>query len=240
MTAPWHSRPTVFLRAAGLGLLAWTAQTGAARADACGQALANPEIDIRSEFAPPDLDHNRNLRALIADPAFAAARSEDFPYMLGVTQMSVSGNLSMSIKGVPRSDGTFCWSVQRLDITLQAVSTVYIASEIQRDGCLWREVWHHEERHVAANRQYFPQFAALIRPDVLEVARRTLAAATDAEAEAFFAAAINRAAEKAQHRFEASAHDRHRKIDTPEEYSRVSNTCGDGEMREVLTRAGLA
>lgn len=211
----------------------------AALADACGQALGQPQVDIRLEFTKPKLDISRRLRALIDDPSLSHTRSPAFPYTLGVTQMSMSGGLNVNIEGNPRSDGMFCWSVKTLEITVKAASTVYIAAEIPRESCLWREVQEHEAKHIAVNRQHFQQFAALIRPQALDATRRTMVAAGGAEAKAFFQAALDNVVQDAQARFEAAVLDQHREIDTTEEYNRVSKACDTAEMRAVLSRAGI-
>jgi hypothetical protein len=210
-----------------------------ARADGCGRVAREPQVDVRLETQATKLDHGRGLRALIDDPSFAHLRSDAFPYTLGVTQMSLAGGLNMNISGDPRADGSYCWSAKTIEIALRASNTVFIASEIPREGCLWREVRQHEERHVAVNRALLPRFAELIRPALQDVGRRTIAASSADAAKAFFEKAVNDASDAAQRKFESSINAHHSEIDTPEEYGRVSNACGDAAMRELLTRAGL-
>lgn len=210
-----------------------------ARADGCGPAPGEPQVEVRLETQATKLDRGRGLRALIDDPSFAHLRSDAFPYTLGVTQMSLAGGLNMNISGDPRDGGTYCWSAKSIEISLRASNTVYIAGEIPRDGCLWREVRQHEDRHVAVNRAFFPRLAELIRPALLDISRRTISASSADAAKAFFGKAVNDAIDAAQRDFEAAINECHGDIDTPEEYGRVSNACGETEMRAILTRAGL-
>ena len=131
----------------------------------------------------------QRLRALGEDPEFAALRTADFPYVLGVTNMATEAGLNMNMTGSPRSDGSYCWSVTTLDIVFRSINTVHIGSEIPRGSCLWNVVSKHEQAHVDVNEVFFRRLPEMTRPDVLNVARRTLAASNGEEAKAFFGAA---------------------------------------------------
>lgn len=218
-------------------LAGWPNQVAA---DGCGQALGKPQIEIRSDIAPARLDLTRSLAALTRDPDLAGSRTPAFPYAVGATGLALELKWSLHFAGTPRSDGGFCWSVQSLDITVNATATIFIASEIPRDSCLWRAVERHEQRHVMVDRQLFPELARMLRPPVLDAARRTAAAASGDEAKTILGAAIEDAIEAAQRAYESRRMAHHLPIDTPEEYNSFRRICGDAEVQAVLSRAGMA
>jgi len=236
----WHCRPIVLLRAFGTGLLAWATMSAEATADSCGQALAVPEVSVRTELHPVSYDFSKGILAITSDPQLAIPRGlEEFSHAIGATRVVTSGQWNLSLEGQPRSDGGICWSAKSLDVNLIAHTSVFVAREIVRDTCLWREVMRHEALHVALDQRLFPRLADIVRPRVKQAAARTIAATSGQAAQAEFEALIGKAIADGLALFSAKRNKQQLTIDTREEYSRANRLCGDAEIAAAFEKAGI-
>jgi hypothetical protein len=102
---------------------------------------------------------------------------------LGVTASRVEWRMELAARYLREADGRVCAVADRVSIVLAHVEhAIRIAEEIPPQGCLWREVLVHEQRHVAVNRTTLAQAELALRVAVTEWARRASARAADAEA----------------------------------------------------------
>ncbi|WP_374372086.1 hypothetical protein [Dongia sp.] len=228
-----------FMAGAGIALVALLAPLSA-KADSCGQALAQPDVDVRLEMKPVTHDFSVGLKTIGSDPAFQPqSMSENTGHTIGLTKLDVSTHARLVSSGEPRSEGGYCWSVKTLEFNVVAITTVYVAKEIPRDSCLWREVMSHENLHVELDQRLFARFADYVRPKILQSMTRTVAAASDNEANAVFEKRIVDAVSGAIDGFRSNRNARQAAIDSPEEYARFNRVCGDAELSAILTRAGV-
>jgi hypothetical protein len=220
--------------------LAGSVRPDPSRADSCGQALAKPDVDVRMEMMPAELDVSQSLKTIGSSPEFALLpMSDQAGHTIGITKLGVPHEWRFSLEGRERSEGGYCWSVKSLELKVSAVTTVFIAREIPRDSCVWREVLSHEGLHVELDRRLFPQFADHVRPQLFEAATHTVAAATGDDAKAIFEARIADAVGTAVDGFLDKRNALQLNIDSAEEYARFNRVCGDAELRAILARGGL-
>jgi len=112
--------------------------------------------------------------------------------------------------------------------------TVYVAREFPPDGCAYREILQHEQRHV---KTYLDHVAALA-PELTETLQRRFATGAPARAPVGqMRALLERELQERWLPFVQREMERVRSsqalIDTPEEYRRVSESCG-GEILRVV------
>jgi hypothetical protein len=152
---------------------------------------------------------------------------------LGVTASRVEWRMELAARYLREPDGRVCAVADRVTIVLAHVEhAIRIAEEIAPQGCLWREVLAHEQRHAAVNRATLAQAEQALRGAVTEWARRANARAADAEAAtAQLQAGLRQAVEPhlaAMRRARAEGHGR---IDTAAEYGRLARICPGDQRR---------
>lgn len=219
-------------------ILLW--RPGAALADGCNQRVAPPVLSVQTDVQAPKLDVHRGIKELTGDPHVAVPRGlEDFRFAVGATAALPSIQRRWELHGEPMSNGRVCWRVTKMRVFVSVATTVYIAREIPRDSCLWREVAKHEAKHVRRDRELFPQLPGIVRPKVARVIAQSFAAGTQEEANAILKARLSAAVNEAAAAFEETRNREQLKIDTREEYSHPNQVCGNAEVAAAIARAGL-
>jgi len=177
----------------------------------------------------------RNARGWQRDP-----RLDRFIHAMGLTATEWGTEISVAGIAGPRDERQcFVATELRVRFGLHA-HLVFVASEIPRGSCLWRDVYAHELRHVGVNREAIRAAAALLSADVESLARQGIST-EGPTAEAAQQAALVRlraAVRRAEQAFDQRATRGHASIDTPEEYDRASRACG-GEAQRILRSARI-
>ncbi|MES2713050.1 MAG: hypothetical protein V4653_15830 [Pseudomonadota bacterium] len=173
----------------------------------------------------------RGQMQAVVQRAPAAQRAQD--EHLGVTASRVEWRMELAARYLREPDGRVCAVADRVTIVLAHVEhAIRIAEEIAFEGCLWREVLAHEQRHATVNRATLVQAEQALRGAVTEWARRASARAADAEAAtAQLQVGLRQAVEPhlaAMRRARAEGHGR---IDTAAEYGRLARICPGDQRR---------
>jgi hypothetical protein len=194
--------------------------------------ILNPEplVDGTQSMAWLSDRLRRNARGWQRDP-----RLDRFIHAMGLTTTEWGTDISVAGLAGPRG-GRQCFVATELRVRFGLhAHLVFIAREIPRGSCLWRDVHAHEMRHVGVNRESIRAAAALLVADVESLARQGVS--TDGPTvEAAQQQALERiraAVRRAEQTFDQRSARGHASIDTPEEYERASRACG-GEAQRVL------
>ncbi|MBR0655110.1 hypothetical protein [Plastoroseomonas arctica] len=152
---------------------------------------------------------------------------------LGVTASRVEWRMELAARYLREPDGRVCAVADRVSIVLAHVEhAIRIAEEIPPQGCLWREVLVHEQRHVAVNRATLAQAEQALRGAVTEWARRASARAADAEAATgVLQASLRQAVEPHLATMRRARVEGHARIDTVAEYDRLARICPGDQRR---------
>jgi hypothetical protein len=210
-----------------------------ARAD-CGGSIAPPVVSVRTLTQPPLQDVSRGIADLSSDRSLAVPHGlESFRYAVGATAAEAQGRTSWQMQGEPQPDGRYCWAITQLQIVITVSTKVYIAREVPRGSCLWNEVVKHEAKHVRADQKLFPQLSSLIRPKVLRGVSHSVLAANQTEAHGALGRIVNDAVQEAVAAFQLTRNQQQLTIDTPTEYRRANQVCGNAEVAAAIARAGL-
>jgi len=196
--------------------------------------ILNPEplVDGTQSIAWISDRLRRNARGWQRDP-----RLDRFIHAMGLTLVQWGTDIAVSGIAGPRQ-GRQCFVATELYVRfgLQA-HLVFIAREIPRGSCLWRDVYAHEMRHVGVNRESIRAAAALLTTTVETLARQGISTEgpTVAAAQQQALERLRAAVRRAETYFEQRSTRGHASIDTPEEYERTSRACG-GEAQHLLRR----
>jgi hypothetical protein len=174
----------------------------------------------------------RNARDWQRDP-----RLDRFIHAMGLTVAQWGTDVAVAgLAGLRGGRACFVATELHVRFGLQA-HLVFIAREIPRGSCLWRDVHAHEMRHVGVNRESIRAAASVLAADVETLARQGIS--TDGPTvEAAQQQALDRlraAVRRAEQAFDQRSTRGHVSIDTPEEYERASRACG-GEAQRLLRR----
>jgi hypothetical protein len=161
-------------------------------------------------------------------------------YSFGLTSVEWRSQANLELTGRPVDTAAYCWSVAEVSMTITLRSTVFVAKEIERNSCPWREVMNHEQKHVTLNARMFARLPGELKPKIGSAAKGGILSRDGATAMAAFRPKIERAIAKALDDFSIAREKQHRtEIDTKAEYDRVDAACPEPEWDAVFQRAGL-
>lgn len=230
----------LYLVAACLLLLAALLPRLAVAAE-CARPLVKPVIKLETKSSEVAYDAREGLKALTkkatADNALPATGKI---YSMGLTAAEWKSEAKLQLTGRPLDRDTYCWSMVSLTMRFKLATTVFIAKEIPRGSCAWKQVVDHEHKHVNLDRKLLAGLDDMVRPKIEPALRKAIAAKDGNEALAVLQAdarvAINHALEAfIAHREKQQLS----KIDTAAEYERVDEACSDAEWAAIFKKAGL-
>ncbi|MDY0872867.1 hypothetical protein [Dongia rigui] len=209
-------------------------------AKSCTPPTDGPEIKIKLVEGKLAQNSALGLQALTRkmrpheDPALKSI------YSFGLTSVEWRSKADLQLTGMPSGATAHCWYVAGISMTITLRSTVFVAKEIARDSCPWREVLNHEQKHVTLNAKMFARLPKELKPRIAAVAGGGILSAKGQLAMATFRPRIEKAIGAALDDFSAAREKQHRdEIDTKAEYDRVDAACPEAEWDAVFHRAGL-
>jgi hypothetical protein len=175
---PWYGRAAsgcdddgiMRTRCAALALVGTLAGAAAANAaDGCA-SLPQARVNLQRVYDDPTLD-------TALDTAALAARTRDArrgDVQLGLTESVLVGGFEVTVDFAPSAPGSplLCGAAREISVRFGFENVViHIAREVAGDRCMYDEVYRHELRHVAVDRDMVATYAPRI-----EAALRTLVA----------------------------------------------------------------
>lgn len=209
--------------------LAWVKAD--AVADAC-DTLPPPSVTVRQIAAPVTVnpDHDYRTISLLSTQEYRTNQR-----VLGLTRGTA--RVVFEIRAPAVVDRSRQWECVSPQITMSygfSPMTVYVAREFSPAGCAYREILQHEQRHV---KTYLDHVAALA-PELTEALQRRFATGAPTRAPVGQTRVVlERELQERWLPFVQREMERVRSsqalIDTPEEYRRVSESCG-GEILRIV------
>lgn len=225
----------LFLSLLGLFLAAMPA---AAQSNGCG-GFPPTKLTLDTVLAPIKRDDGLSIAQLTRLPGRTPGPvSTTDSHVLGLTQARYGEQSQVQALFKSMGDGTYCASASALTISFGFQQrVVHVAGEIPANSCLHGEVLAHEMRHVAVDEALLNEMMPQIRSRLEQVIDGMEPVRSRSQTQAM--AAIRRPLESAMRRimqeFGRERDRRQAKVDTVEEYERVSRVC-NGEAREYLPK----
>lgn len=204
-----------------------------AAGDPCA-ALPAPSVSVKLLEAPVTLNRDYDIKLLNSMAGDATANKQ---LVLGLTRGQAVVRYETQIRLLVERSGQ--WECASPQITLSygfSPLTVYVAREFPLGSCAYDEILDHEQRHVRAYREH----ARAIELEIVDTLRQRFV--TGSPWRGPVGQAQQRLREELSERWTPyikrllnRAEEAQAKIDTPEEYERVSHSCG-GEVRKRLRR----
>jgi hypothetical protein len=218
-----------------------TFATGAFAETIC-PPYVSPEIAANILWQSPKYDDTLDIQGIgliSAQNTYQESAKDEFP--MGFTEAVQKLTTSFAVKTSTLPNGKMCAQIDSLKINFGYPDvTVYVARDILtrgggRDGCAYREMKDHELQHVAADKKIAETYAPYFKRLGVELAQGIGVIPVDSQSDA--ETQIRRMIDAYMARLNINMTTVHNntqlKIDTPEEYRRLSSVC-DGAMAKLL------
>jgi len=159
---------------------------------------------------------------------------KDYRETFGTTAAELKAHLNGDMRADPKGNH-WCAQLVRTTVKVDWITTVYLARELEPGSCPLAAVQAHEAKHVALDRELLPMMKQDVETAVRGVTRAPVWGTSANEAMAALKARIEQAAKAAIDDFEKQRDARQLLIDTPEEYDRVSASCG----KDAFSKLGI-
>ncbi|WP_336080062.1 hypothetical protein [Thalassospira sp. CH_XMU1448-2] len=198
-----------------------------------------PQATLEFNHKDPMLDRHRSVRWLNS-----RAGGGSKYVVAGLTEYEMQASFDMRIEPREVGLGRYCLDPVRVNPKVNVVKhLVYIASELERGSCEYNAVYAHEGEHVKVNRGMEADIRAALDDLVNDVVGK-VGAMFPMPAENV-QSAIRRLLSEYGRDFKRRLRDidrrrreEQRRIDTPEEYQRLSLSCGpNSAFQTVLQQA---
>jgi hypothetical protein len=147
---------------------------------------------------------------------------------VGLTRAKFGYRSTLELEGLedPRSPRACVQAKVHIDIEVTG-TTVHVAREYRNDACREPLILEHERKHVAVFDRYADEsVAALTRELDANVGHRVRYGTSMAEVQASLKKELSVHLEAFMERARAELDRRHAQIDTPDEYERMTRSCG--------------
>ncbi len=215
----------------------------AAQAASCPPA-PYPQVVVNVSQEEPKLVTNRNvneLKALSQSDGAADTLSDSRHVPLGLAVANAQYTVNIKAQMATFNNRQACAALSEVVIDLSfANNVIYVASDLPRGSCIFSNVHAHERQHVAVDRQLLQDFSQKIRYETSSVAGRigNVTAPTSEAAFDKLSALLKPGLDRAMQDFMAERARRQARVDTPQEYDRVSRSCNGEAQRYIRQSLG--
>lgn len=187
-----------------------------------------PQISVNSIIINPTINNNLGIRELTRLSAGALINPDPSKYQnaLGLTEfglaISVKNMSGFEINGRER-----CTVINKIDIELEIKTHVlYVAREALSNACLYKEIYDHEMTHVITNNFLVRKLEERLRAFLIENTKNGFSSRKEkAAASEELSNWLNTSMLYFIEQNKIDRHSAHSKIDTHDEYDRLSRVC---------------
>ncbi|MBI1273551.1 MAG: hypothetical protein GC131_05665 [Alphaproteobacteria bacterium] len=155
---------------------------------------------------------------------------------VGLATSELITDIRYDISVVDNMRGYACGQITslRLDVGFRD-NTIYVAREIPRRSCSYKEVLEHEHKHVTTDERFLseamPRIKKYMKAALAEIGH--VQAASRADMEEMFNQKMNLYMKELINNMSRERQILQGNVDTPEEYRRITYSC-DGQLIEIL------
>lgn len=198
----------------------------------CEQRLPAAQIKVSIKESPLVESHTDSYRQLSERQVEFGQRG----YAVGLTSGQVAMQFHSGARLLQDPLSSFACTRPQIELTLYLNQhKISIAREIPEGTCAYLAVMSHEQQHVALNRQNLAWIAARMEAEMTAYYRDQIAYGSSSELRIWLSDTVKGYWLQRLKQLEAAARERHRQIDTEEEYKRTNTVC-DGEIPRYLSR----
>ncbi|HLY90639.1 MAG TPA: hypothetical protein VKQ27_16785 [Acetobacteraceae bacterium] len=187
-----------------------------------------PEVVVEPVYVQPVLDLSKTQRELFAAVSSTADATEKAAQPIGFNYTDVT--YSVDVRNTVLTDrSTICVRPSRATVRF-GISTniIYVSNELPPNSCIFHEVFDHEMVHVHIDhrllREMLNRLQAVLR-QALDAAGPIVASSEQDGVQRVTRLAQD-VVDREMHAYAVERQQRHGELDTPEEYRRVTASCG--------------
>lgn len=200
-------------------------------------ALPGPDIIVSIQHHDAEVRNDltsAQLQELRGDMDVAHQTPDgDHAKILGLLHGDIAIKYRINFAKVPQSSGSgACLRYDRIHVVLELAPVIFVARDYAPQHCLYREIFQHEEAHLAVDRRVMDKYAQRLRDGLMmafsmpgdgvagPVADDAMVAFQEDMGRAVMGMADVVVQDMAQERVERQA-----AVDSPEHYARVMRRC---------------
>ncbi|MEO0391790.1 MAG: hypothetical protein AAF213_00930 [Pseudomonadota bacterium] len=193
---------------------------------------AIPNVQVLLDMPPTHTDTTRSLAELSQAQNNTRLGVLDGHHVGGLAVGDIQAQTQIAFDNdVSFFTGDTCVWVQAVQVNLSLHSMIYIARELQRGSCDYRELLAHEQQHVAIDREvvtkYRPELRAHLERELINMGAVgpvpvDFARAAQTELISKVGALVDEKVSELHQERDA----RQQALDSPEEYARLNAACG--------------
>lgn len=216
------------------------ARPAAAQSAGCPR-FDRPVLQVDTQVVPLKRDFDKTLPQLQAMPGRSAGPAgAQAGQVLGLAHATFGERWQVGAHYSPQPGGAVCAALSKLTVTFGFQErVVYVARELPPGSCIQREVLNHEMKHVATDeallREFMPTFKR--RLETVVARQGTVRVRGQDQALTALRQPIDAAVNDLMREFSSEREKRQAKVDTLEEYRRVSKSC-NGELAKYVKGKG--
>ena len=213
----------------------------AAQAASC-PAAPYPQVVVNISQEEPQLVTNRNineLKVLSQSDGAADTMSDGLHVPLGLAVANAQYTVNIKAQIATFNNSKACAALSEVVIDLSfANNVIYVASDLPRGSCIFNNVHAHERQHVAVDHALLQDFSQKIRYQTSQEAGRigNITAPTSQAAFDKLSDLLKPSLDRAMQDFMAERARRQARVDSPQEYDRVSRSC-NGEAQRYIRQS---
>lgn len=193
-------------------------------------------LTLTPVFDRPDYNYTTNI-ATIQQLAIDTKTSITESLTLGLTRYKPFLQFSVPIKGwTDTSTGVSCMHLEDANVEFGYHEvTVYIANEIPYQSCGFNEIYQHEQKHISVNWQVLQDYTPLIQKTLQDYLNKfgVICTSNPHQTQEQLNETFHTMLSKWNDQINAENHRRQQLVDSPEEYSRITNSCS-GQLKAVV------
>ena len=205
----------------------------AALAAGCAMPAETPTLHVEIDASRPDIDHTKR-RAMLKGFDIATISPYDHGKNISINALirgaiAIDTQTGTTLQYLNNGKDNCEW-FNNIDLTLKLNPTIFIASEIPENTCLYREVLKHEYTHYKTDLQIAQDYRLVFQKEIENFMRQTgmvgpFPATMQAQVTQELAKRLDAVVHIVSERMNADRIRRQALIDTREEYERVVRAC---------------
>jgi hypothetical protein len=188
----------------------------------------------------PKIDAGKSLaeiRALAAanKPNLAISKRET-PVGLTAATLKIETSFQVTSKG-SSALRSYCGQITKVEMTFGFDDTIiYMPKEIASGSCAYHQVLEHENKHVTVDRMIVETYAPYVQNDLNRIARSIgiVHAQNPYDVESMLRQTLNEKVEAIGQYLTTQRREAQDRVDTPQEYERLSKSCG-GDIARIVS-----
>jgi len=202
------------------------------------------EITINKIISSAKTDHNHNLyeirKIALKNKTDIALSKEETP--VGLTSAALIFETQYQIiTSKSSNDIMTCAQIKKIKINFGfEKTTIYMPIEIKENTCEYNSVLNHEKKHVKKDLSFIKYAYPYIKKDIINLMRKigVIRSGSSTNAKRRITKKIDDKMNYLAKKYSSIRHKMQRKIDTPQEYKRLSNSC-HGRIKNIVRKSKL-